>query len=138
MITTQKTEVTEPINIPNENITNADKTTKELETQTIMIPSTDETQTSSTENDTVSSFSLQLASTSETILENSDKREHDNEELSFTTENGNNYYRNRNLKYNSTFKIIKIRVVYGNNGRGIILMLISIKINYFLINYFLF
>ncbi len=33
-----------------------------------------------------SSFSLQLASTSETILENSDKREHDNEELSFTTE----------------------------------------------------
>ncbi len=37
---------------------------------------------------------------------------------------------------NSTFKIIKIRVVYGNNGRGIILMLISIKINYFLINYF--
>ncbi len=25
MITTQKTEVTEPINIPNENITNADK-----------------------------------------------------------------------------------------------------------------
>lgn len=132
--TTEKTEVTEPIIIPNENIqneniqnenitneptiipneniTNADKTntTKELETQTIMIPSTDQTQTtiSSTENDTVSSsislrtwagakpqleprenaVSLQLASTSETItqvLENSDKREHDNEEF-FTTE----------------------------------------------------
>ncbi len=28
MITTQKTEVTEPINIPNENITNADKQQK--------------------------------------------------------------------------------------------------------------
>ncbi len=52
-----------------------------------MIPSTDETQTSSTENDTVSSFSLPIGVNSQkTILENSDKREHDNEELSFTTE----------------------------------------------------
>ncbi|QNH08472.1 060L [Invertebrate iridescent virus Kaz2018] len=77
--TTQKTEVTEPIIINN--------TTEEIETQTIMIPkSTDQTQTIISAKTTAIISPPETSETIAQVLKNSDKREHDNEELSFTTE----------------------------------------------------